>query len=252
MTGDVTPHRLKAVTPHRLKLDKDAQEVADRMRAIETVLASNGLTTHLTDARSGLDLTAVLSPSGKREAEIWIDEDGHVELHYWSPADSTPEQVATVALRALHRDQIHSPRTTRRLGRAEEPARERARSPPAGLTVLLNEHPFPQPCRGFLQLRPTGQTSDGQEFAVRPALQPLTVDPAELSHSSIAQLLGRLHSQYPAFRFLREPVGGLGQRWIAEHIVGLDSGLHTLITADFDELHGELDADEARHAHDRA
>jgi hypothetical protein len=89
------------VTPNRLKVDQAAQDVTSWMRAIEAVFTSNGLTTHLTDARSGLDLTAVLSPSGKREAEIWIDEDGHVELRYWSAPDSTPEQIAAVALRAL-------------------------------------------------------------------------------------------------------------------------------------------------------
>lgn len=92
---------LDAVTPHPLKLDKDAQEVTARMRAIEAVFASNGLTTHLTDARAGLDLSAVLSPSGKREAEIWVDENGYVEVRYWSPAGSTAEQVAMTALRAL-------------------------------------------------------------------------------------------------------------------------------------------------------
>jgi hypothetical protein len=89
------------VTPHRFKLDKDAQEVSARMRAIEAVFASNGLTTHLTDARAGLDLSAILSPSGKREAEIWVDENGYVEVRYWSPEGSTAEQVANVALRAL-------------------------------------------------------------------------------------------------------------------------------------------------------
>lgn len=90
------------VIPHRLKLDEKAQEVTARMRAIESVFASNGLTTHLTDARTGLDLSAVLSPSGKREAEIWVDEDGYVEVRYWSPEGSTPEQVAATALRALY------------------------------------------------------------------------------------------------------------------------------------------------------
>src|SRR5262247_254315 len=91
-----------AVIPHPLKLDKEAQEVTARMRAIESMFASEGLTTHLTDARAGLDLTAVLSPSGTREAEIWVDEDGYVELRYWSPEGSTPEQVAAVALNALY------------------------------------------------------------------------------------------------------------------------------------------------------
>jgi len=90
-----------AVIPHPLKLDKEAQEVTARMRAIESMFASKGLTTHLTDARAGLDLSAVLSPSGKREAEIWVDENGYVELRYWSPEGSSAEQIATVALRAL-------------------------------------------------------------------------------------------------------------------------------------------------------
>jgi hypothetical protein len=101
MTDDVAPHRLKAVTPNQLKLDRTAQDVTSWMRRIEQVLEYNGLTTHLTDARAGLDLTAVLSPSGKREAEICIDEDGYVEMRYWSPDGATPEQVATAALRAL-------------------------------------------------------------------------------------------------------------------------------------------------------
>src|SRR6266567_1549181 len=86
------PIMTDAVIPHPFKLDKEAQEVTARMRAIEAVFASNGLATHLTD---------VLSPSGKREAEIWVDENGYVELRYWSPEGSTAEQVATVALRAL-------------------------------------------------------------------------------------------------------------------------------------------------------
>lgn len=72
------------------------------MRAIESVFTSNGLTTHLTDARAGLDLSAVLSPSGERDAEILVDETGYVEVRYWSPEGSTAEQVAAVALRALH------------------------------------------------------------------------------------------------------------------------------------------------------
>lgn len=74
---------------------------ADSLRAMAASLAASGLTTHLTDARSGLDLTAVLSPSGKREAEIIIDEDGYAELRYWVPPGATPTQVAATALRAL-------------------------------------------------------------------------------------------------------------------------------------------------------
>jgi hypothetical protein len=74
---------------------------ADDMRAIASGLAAQGMATHLTDARAGIDVTAVRSPSGKREAELIIDEDGYAELHYWNLAGTPPEQVIATALRVL-------------------------------------------------------------------------------------------------------------------------------------------------------
>jgi len=71
------------------------------MRAIQAGLAASGLTTHLTDARAGLDLTATLRPSVKHDAEFWIDEDGYAELRYWNPPGAPPAQVAATAIRAL-------------------------------------------------------------------------------------------------------------------------------------------------------
>src|SRR5260370_39832552 len=82
------PIMTDAVIPHPFKLDEQAQEVTARIRAIESVFASNGLTTHLTDARAGLDLSAAVSPSGKREAEVWGDEDGCRALRHWSQEGS--------------------------------------------------------------------------------------------------------------------------------------------------------------------
>jgi hypothetical protein len=78
-----------------------AQYDAECMRTIEAALAASGLTTHLTDSRAGLDLTATLSPSGKREAEIIIDEDGFAELRYWNPPGTPPAEVTATALRVL-------------------------------------------------------------------------------------------------------------------------------------------------------
>jgi hypothetical protein len=89
------------VHPDPFRDDEEAQRVVRRMRAIKDQFAAQGLTTHLTDARAGLDLTAVLSPSGKREAEIWVDEDGYVEVRYWSPTGASADQIAVTALRAL-------------------------------------------------------------------------------------------------------------------------------------------------------
>ena len=78
-----------------------AQYDAEHMRAIEAGLTACGLITHLTDSRAGLDLTATLSPSGKREAEIIIDEDGFTELRYWNPPGTPPAEVTATALRVL-------------------------------------------------------------------------------------------------------------------------------------------------------
>jgi hypothetical protein len=91
----------EAIHANPLKFDGESQRVVRRMRAIEAELAANGLTTHLTDARAGLDLSAVLSPSGTREAEIWVDEDGYVEVRYWSPPGASAAQITATALRAL-------------------------------------------------------------------------------------------------------------------------------------------------------
>jgi len=41
-------------------------------------------------------------PSGKREVEIWIDEDGRVELRYWAPSGASPDQITATAMRALN------------------------------------------------------------------------------------------------------------------------------------------------------
>jgi hypothetical protein len=73
----------------------------ERVRAVQAQLSAQGLTTHMTDARVGLDLTATLSPGRQREPEFWIDEDGYSELRYWNPPSATPAQIAATALRAL-------------------------------------------------------------------------------------------------------------------------------------------------------
>jgi hypothetical protein len=78
-----------------------AQYDAEHMRAIQAGLAAYGLTTHLTDARAGLDLTATLSPSRIRKAEFWIDDEGYAEIRYWYPPGTPPAEITATALRAL-------------------------------------------------------------------------------------------------------------------------------------------------------
>lgn len=73
----------------------------ERVRAIDTELSALGMTTHLTDGRAGLDLTATLTPARQREPEFWIDEDGYAELRYYNPPGATPLQIAATVRRVL-------------------------------------------------------------------------------------------------------------------------------------------------------
>ena len=90
----IDPSLADALTP--------TERTARHMRTIAAGLTAHGLTTQLTDSRAGLDLTATLSPSGRREAELIIDEDGYAELRYWIPAGTPPAEVTAAALRALN------------------------------------------------------------------------------------------------------------------------------------------------------
>jgi serine/threonine-protein kinase RsbW len=91
-----------------------AQYDPQGLRAMAADLAAHGLTTHLTDSRAGLDLTATLSPSGRREAELIIDEDGYAELRYWIPVGTPPAEVTAAALRALNAVTSTAPNAGRR------------------------------------------------------------------------------------------------------------------------------------------
>jgi hypothetical protein len=52
--------------------------------------------------------------------------------------------------------------------------------------------------------------------------------------------LDRLTAAYPAFRFGCETIGRHGSCWVARRINGLNPGVHTVITADLDELRTAL------------
>jgi hypothetical protein len=56
--------------------------------------------------------------------------------------------------------------------------------------------------------------------------------------------LASLVKTYPAFRFNLRTVGRHGDCWIAERKDGLTPGLHTIITADLEELRAALASQE--------
>src|ERR1039457_4125776 len=96
------PQRLDAMAATEPGPAAPAQYDPQRLRAMAADLAAHGLTTHLTDSRAGLDLTATLSPSGRREAALIIDEDGYAALRYWIPPGPPAAEVPAAALRALN------------------------------------------------------------------------------------------------------------------------------------------------------
>jgi len=61
---------------------------------------------------------------------------------------------------------------------------------------------------------------------------------------SPARELDRLATAYPAFRFSLDFFGRRGTLWVARRINGLNSGVHTVITADLAELHAVLASQE--------
>jgi hypothetical protein len=71
------------------------------LRAIESELASVGLTTRLHESSAGTDLTATLCQPGQREIEVVIDEDGYTELRYWASLGATPAQTVATITSAL-------------------------------------------------------------------------------------------------------------------------------------------------------
>ncbi len=95
---------------------------AEHIRAIQAGLAACGLTTHLTDARAGLDLTATLSPSRMRKAEFWVDDEGYAELRYWYPPGTPPAEITATALRALQAVTTTPPDPARASHQARHPA----------------------------------------------------------------------------------------------------------------------------------
>jgi hypothetical protein len=76
-------------------------QTAAWMRGIAAGLHAAGLDARVHDTRGVLDLTATLGRPGGKEINVVVDEDGYVELRYWSAPGHTPAQVTTTIGRAL-------------------------------------------------------------------------------------------------------------------------------------------------------
>lgn len=79
----------------------EAEETAARMRALTAELSAVGLEAHLHSTQGVLDITAALHQPGSKDVSVIADEDGYIQISYWSVPDAAPAQVAAVISRVL-------------------------------------------------------------------------------------------------------------------------------------------------------
>lgn len=76
-------------------------ETEARMRALTAELSAAGLDAHLHSTHGVLDITAALHRPGCKDICVIADEDGYIEISYWSAPGVTPADVAALISRAL-------------------------------------------------------------------------------------------------------------------------------------------------------
>jgi hypothetical protein len=81
--------------------DPYAQARADWIRGIDAALGAAGLAPQLNQTAAGLDVTAAIHHPGRKPAEVVIDEDGYLEIRWWSDPGVAPQQVVAAISRAL-------------------------------------------------------------------------------------------------------------------------------------------------------
>ena len=77
------------------------ENTGERLRIIGAELSAAGLAIQLHHTQAGLDLTATLHHSSRRETDVIVDEDGYTELRYWADPAATPAQAANAIVTAL-------------------------------------------------------------------------------------------------------------------------------------------------------
>jgi hypothetical protein len=81
--------------------DPDAELRADWIHDVDAALSAAGLATQLQQTAGGLDITVAIHQPGRKTTDVIVDEDGYVEIHWWSSPEATPQQVADAIRGAL-------------------------------------------------------------------------------------------------------------------------------------------------------
>ena len=81
--------------------EPDAEESLQRMLVITGLLTAAGLTACLNVTRDIPDVTAWLPQPGGRDIKIIIDDDGYIELRFWTSPGTTPSHVTRILTGAI-------------------------------------------------------------------------------------------------------------------------------------------------------
>jgi hypothetical protein len=81
--------------------DEGEAETEARMRALTAELSAIGLEAHLHSTQGVLDIKAVLRQPGSKDICVIADDDGYLQISYWSAPDAAPVQIAAVINRVL-------------------------------------------------------------------------------------------------------------------------------------------------------
>jgi hypothetical protein len=81
--------------------DADPEESLQRMLVITGLLTAAGLTACLNVTRDIPDVTAWLPQPGGRDIKIIIDDDGYIELRFWTSPGTTPSHVTRILTGAI-------------------------------------------------------------------------------------------------------------------------------------------------------
>jgi len=81
--------------------DADPEESLQRMLVITGLLTAAGLTARLNVTRDIPDVTAWLPQPGGRDIKIIIDDDGYIELRFWTSPGTTPSHVTRILTGAI-------------------------------------------------------------------------------------------------------------------------------------------------------
>jgi hypothetical protein len=87
--------------------EPDPEESLQRMLVITGLLTAAGLTACLNVTRDIPDVAARLPVPGGRDIQVIIDDDGYIELRFWTDPGTSPSRITTTVTQAISAITVH-------------------------------------------------------------------------------------------------------------------------------------------------